>query len=101
MDIDTTLLQQFLYWIIGPGAGIAAFFAMENWIPADLSREAKRYISLSLAAVFSMGAFALSVVLGYLPNPATVQGWVESLFAIAFVAIGLSQVIHGRTKLRE
>jgi len=103
MDIDTTLLQQVLSWVVaGGGAGIVTYFAMENWVPDDLlSHEGKRYLSLALAAVLAMAAFSLSVLLGYQPDPTTVQGWAESLFAVAFVATGLSQVIHGRMKLRE
>lgn len=102
MDVDTSLLQQVLAWIVaGGGAGIITFFVMENWIPKTLSAEAKRYISLALAAVVAMAAFAGAVRLGYLADPVTVQGWAESLFSVAFVATGLSQVIHGRAKLRE
>ena len=47
-----------------------------------------------------MGAYAASVGLGYQPEPVSQQAWVEALFAVAFVATGLSQVIHGRAKLR-
>ena len=101
MEIDSTLLRQLLFWVIGGGAGAITFFVMENWVPESWSAEAKRYLSLALAAVLAMAAFSASVALGYLPRPETAQGWVESLFSVGFVATGLSQVIHGRVKLRQ
>jgi hypothetical protein len=48
-----------------------------------------------------MLAFVGAVALGGIDNPVTWQGWLESLFAVSFVATGLSQVIHGRAKLHE
>ena len=102
MDVDVSLLKQALSWIVaGGGAGIITYFVMENWIPKTLSAEAKRYVSLAMAAVVAMAAFAGAVGMKYLADPVTVQGWTESLFSVAFVATGLSQVIHGRAKLRE
>ena len=99
--MDIGLLAQVLAWVASaPGAGALTFWLMEK-VPEDvLSSEEKRYVSLTLAAIISMAAFACSVALGYLPQPANNQAWVESLFAVAWVATGLSQVMHGRAKLR-
>jgi len=99
---DTTLLSETLKWLMSAGAGTATYFLMEKVPPlARLSSEAKRYISIAIAAILSMAAFSASVGLGYEPTPATVQAWVEALFAVAFVASGLSQIIHGKVKLAK
>jgi len=68
---------------------------------ARLSSEAKRYASIAIAAILSMAAFSASVGLGYEPTPASTQAWVEALFAVAFVASGLAQVIHGKAVLAK
>ena len=85
-----------------PGAGALTFWLMEK-VPElrDLPSEGKRYASIIIAAVLSMAAYTASVALGYQPQPESQQAWVEVLFAVAFVATGLSQVIHGRAKLRD
>lgn len=103
MEVDFTLLSQVLVWITcGGGAGTIAYFLMEKVRPlAELSAEGKRYTSLGLAAILAMAAFALGVFLGYEPYPINPQMWAEGLFAVAFVATSLSQVIHGRVKLRQ
>lgn len=101
MDVDTTLLMQFLFWIAGGvGAGAVTYYLFEN-VPqlALLSPKLKRYASLALSAVVAMGAFAAAVGLGYFDTPLGAQGWLEALFAVGFVAVGGSQVIHGMRKL--
>jgi len=100
-NVDPTLLQQVLFYLIGPGAGVVTFALMERFAPDGWSSEIKRYASLALAAILAMGAFAASVGLTYLPQPETVQAWCEALFAVAGLAIGLSQGIHGRARLRN
>ena len=99
---ETGLLAETLKWLMSAGAGVVTFFVMEK-VPqlGEMSSEAKRYISIALAAALSMGAYAGAVGLGYEPMPADVQAWVESLFAVAFVASGLSQVMHGKLVLAE
>lgn len=103
MSTDSTTLFVFLAWVVeGGGAGVAAYFLMEKVKAlASLNPEAKRYVSLALAGILAMGVFVLTVFLGYTPQPADAQGWLESLFAVAFLATNLSQIIHGRTKLRD
>ena len=101
MDVDTTLLMQFLFWIAGGvGAGALTYYLFEN-VPqlAALSPKLKRYGSLALSAVLAMAAFAAAVGLGYFDTPAGAQGWLEALFAVAFVAVGGSQWLHGARKL--
>ena len=102
MSVDTSLLSQVLIWLVsGGGAGIVAYFLMEKLRPlAELSSEPKRYVSLFLAALLAMAAFCVSVLLRYVEQPGTVQAWAEALFAVAFIATNLGQIIHGRAKLR-
>jgi hypothetical protein len=72
MDVDTSLLAQFLAWIVsGGGAGIVTYFVMDTWIPDSVSAEWKRYISLALAAGIAMLAFVGAVALGGIDNPVT------------------------------
>jgi hypothetical protein len=102
-EVSLDTLAVALSWLFsGPGAGIAAYFLMEK-IPflISLSAELKRYVSLFLAAMIAMGAFAIAVSLGYQPLPIGWKGWLEALFAVAGVAIGIGQVIHGRAKLKD
>jgi len=102
MDVDTSVLFQFLIWIIsGGGATAATYFLMEKVKSlTELSGEYKRYASLILAAVIAMLAFVIVVLLGYHQQPMGVQSWVENLFAVAFISVTSSQAVHGRTKLR-
>lgn len=103
MNVDSTLLSQVLTWLVSSGgAGVAAYFLMEKVrLLAALAPEPKRYVSLALAAVIAMAAFSASVGLGYAPVPSGAQAWGEALFAVAFVATNLGQIIHGRAKLRQ
>jgi hypothetical protein len=103
MNIDFTLLKEILIWIVtGGGAGTLAFFLIDR-VPvlARLGSERKRYVSLALAAILAMGATIGAIALGYTPQPGDVKGWIETLFAVAFVAVSASQVIHGRVSLRR
>lgn len=102
MSIDPALLSETFKWLMSAGAGTVTFFVMEK-VPelARLSSEAKRYLSIVMSAAIAMGAFAGSVGLGYEPQPASTQAWIEALFAVAFVASGLSQVIHGKAVLAK
>jgi len=102
MSVDSTMLFLFLIWVVeGGGAGVVAYYLMEKVKQlANLNPEVKRYVSLAAAAVLAMAAFVVTVFLGYTPQPADAQGWLESLFAVAFLATNLSQIIHGRKQLR-
>ena len=93
-------LSEFLLWLVsGGGAGIVAYWLMERLGNLELSSEFKRYLSLALAAGLAMLAYYGQTLLGYVGTPETAQAWLEALFSVAAVAIGLSQVVHGRVKL--
>ena len=101
MDIDQTLLKQVLVWIVGGGGAAAlTFYVFENVKKlAALAPKPKRYASLGIAAVLAVVAYAATVGLNYSDAPAGWQGWLEALFAVAFVAVFGSQGLHGMRKL--
>ncbi len=93
-------LSEFLLWLVsGGGAGIVAYWLMERIGKNIASSEIKRYLSLALAAGLAMLAYYGQTFLGYVATPETAQAWLEALFSVAAVAIGLSQAVHGRIKL--
>ena len=94
-------LVDFLKWAVcGGGAGVIAYFLMEE-IPAltYLEPKPKRYMSLALAAVIAMLGYMGMVALNYMPQPESLQGWIEGLFSVIGVSSGLGQIIHGKLKL--
>ena len=99
---DTGSLADFLLWVIGGGgAGIVAYWLMEHiGLLGGLPSEQKRYVSLVLAAGLACLAFVAAVALSYKDDPGSAQGWLEALFAVAFLAVTAGQVLHGRLKLR-
>ena len=101
MDIDNTMLNQVLVWIVGGGGAAAlTYYIFENVKKLDtLTPLYKRFASLVVAAVLAVGAYAASVGLAYVVTPVGWQGWLEALFAVAFVAVFGSQGIHGARKL--
>jgi hypothetical protein len=101
MDVNTSLLSQFLFWIAGGvGSGAITYVLFERVaVLKSLAPLPKRVGTLALSAVLAMGAFAAAVGLGYFDQPSGWQGWLEALFAVAFVAVGGSQLIHGAKKL--
>ncbi len=49
--------------------------------------------------MIAVSAYLFQVVMLYQPAPVDWRGWVESISAIAFGAIGLNQIIHGQARL--
>jgi quinol-cytochrome oxidoreductase complex cytochrome b subunit len=96
-------LQDFFIWIIsGGGAAILAYGLLELIAKrVVLSPELKRYLSIVAAALFSAGAFGLSVLFGYEPQPATWQAWLEAIFFVIGLAYPVNQAMHGAMKLRK
>lgn len=90
-------LNEFLAWILsGGGAGVIAYWAMEHLaFLVQLPSQYKRFVSLALAGGLAMLGYMIGVEMGYQARPAEIKGWIEALFSVAGVAIGLSQLIHG------
>jgi hypothetical protein len=99
--MDGNTIKDALTWLLSaPGAAAVTYFLMENVsYLRNLQANYKRYASLALAAALAMGAFSVMVGLGYQEAPAGWQAWVEALFAVAFMAVGGSQWLHGLRQL--
>jgi len=102
VEVDYTLLQQFLFWLLGPGAGILAWGAMalaQKRSPKidALSKEYKTYLAIVLSVAIACIAYYSVVSLGYLPTPTNGQMWFEGFFAAGGESFLLSQIIHAAT----
>lgn len=97
---ETIDLSLFLLWLITPGAGlIAAYIAARIPAIAQLAEDLKRLVTGAMAAVIGVGAYLGQIAMEYVAAPADWRGWVEALFAVAFIAAGmaeLSRVIYVR-----
>jgi len=100
-DIDTSLLGQILAQIIsGPLAGTITFWIMEKFVPNTVPSIWRRYLSLLLPAPLAVGAYVLAALaFRYVPAPVGWQAWVETIFAVGFLATTTAQGIHGARKL--
>jgi len=88
-----------LEWVVaGPGAGIIAYAALEEWGKA-LSAKAKRYISIAGVAVLVTAGYAAAVWWGYREVPVDAKAWIEAIAPFIVVATGVSQMIHGAKQL--
>lgn len=94
-------LNDLLTWILsGGGAGVVSYWLMEHLaFLVMLAPQYKRYVSLALAGTLAVVGYLIAVGMGYQVAPAEVKGWVEALFSVIGVAIGLGQLIHGAKKL--
>ena len=101
MPANDQFYRILLWFVTGGGAGTVSYWLMEHvaWL-TYLKAEYKRYVSVALSAFLAMAAYAVAVGLSYQESPGNVQAWLEALFAAASVAVVLSQVVHGRRKLR-
>lgn len=98
---ETGSLLYALRWLLEGGAGVVAYWFMEN-IPrlAALPAESKRYAAIMLSAVLGMATYALMIILQYQSAPTDWRAWAEGLFAAAFLSVSAAQIIHGRLKLK-
>ena len=96
-------LASVLTWIAsGGGAILIANWLLEHMrFLVELQAEIKRIVAFALTGGIAAGGYALSVWASYVPLPEGFQAWLEALFPIAATAVGLGQLIHGRTKLSQ
>jgi len=94
-------LAEILTWILsGGGAGVVSYWLMDHLaFLVMLAPQYKRYVSLALAGGLAVLGYLAAVGMGYQIAPVMVKGWIEALFSVVGVAIGLSQLIHGVKKL--
>lgn len=104
-------LNEFLLWLIGPGAGIAAYYVIKNfylefafrgrvhvWTFQGKGPKYLRRAGLILPGALAAAAYALGAVLGYTVAPDSAQAWGEALFQVASAAV-VAQVMHGESEL--
>ena len=88
-----------LDWVVaGPGAGIIAYAALEEWGKA-LTPKAKRYVSILGTAALVAAGYAASVWWGYHEAPVDAKAWIEAIAPLIVVATGVSQLVHGAKQL--
>lgn len=91
------LLSQFLFWLMGAGGGVAAYFLIEHvGFLAELGPQHKRWAAAALSAAIPLAAWGAGIGMGYLPLPETWQVAFEEGFALIGAAFGLSQLIHSK-----
>lgn len=95
-------LSALLAWILsGGGAGVVSYWLMEHLaFLVMLSGQHKRYVSLALAGGLAVLGYLVAVGMGYQVAPVEVKGWIEALFSVIGVAIGLGQLIHGAKQMK-
>lgn len=98
--MDTKLLSEFLAWLVlSGGAGIAVYALweqLEKWIPklGTLPADIESYITLALTGVFAVLAYLAQCGLGYVAVPVNTVGWIEAIFAVFGLAVGITKVLH-------
>jgi len=93
-------LKDALLWISTVGAGLASFWLVENvaWF-ATLSPRARRVAAYLVAAALGILAWLAGIAMLYTPTPVGWRAWVEGAVAVALVASGVGQLIHGEKYL--
>lgn len=104
--MDTKLLSEFLAWLVlSGGAGVVVYALweqLEKWFKklAALPADIEGYITLALTGVFAVLAYLAQCGLGYVDVPASTVGWIEAIFAVFGLAVGVSKLMH-YVKLRN
>lgn len=90
-------LQQLLYWLGTPGAGVVAFWIMDHWPWAKcLPEEPQRWLSLALSGVLALLAWGAQMAMLYQPVPSDWRAGLEQAVALLFTAFGVSQLVATR-----
>lgn len=95
-------LKDFLsYLIAGGGAGLVAYWIVDRWL-SDLQPEWKRYTAWAITAAIAIGVYMIEYVFGYVQSPGPDwRAWVEALFKVVAIAIGVNQTAHARLDLSK
>lgn len=97
-------LQGFLALFVAGGSiiGAAVYWIMDTFdFFKNLQPAPKRFVSLALSAALPVLAWVIMLIMGYDAAPATWQGWIERIFALALTPILVSQGVHGLRDLRQ
>lgn len=98
--MDTKMLSDFLAWLVlSGGAGVVTYALweqLEKWFKklAELPADLEGYITLVLTGLLAVGAYLLQCGLGYVDVPADTVGWIEAIFSVFGLAVGVSKVMH-------
>lgn len=92
-------LRQLLSWIITPGAGIIAWWLIDQfgW-GASWVEERRRWLALGISGALALAAWWGQIAMLYQPMPTDWRAGVERGVAILFIAFGVSQLTHARVK---
>lgn len=105
--MDTAFLAEILVWLVlRGGAGIVTYGLweqLEKWFPklARLPSDLESYITYALTALIAVGAYLIQVWVGYAEMPVSGLAWVEAIFAVMAVALGVTRVLLGQKKKKE
>lgn len=111
-----TTLSEILLWILGPGAGVLAWWLLHRvecfagdrpawrvllqcWF-GDLAPGDKRLVAFGLAGLLAVGAYLVTLGMGYRVPPGAWRQWVEVLVSVVAEAIVASQIAHASVDLR-
>ena len=102
MNVDRSLLQAALAWLATEGASLFSSWGLER-IKAfqKLSSEYKLYVSYAVTGLVGVLAYLAMMGMQYVPVPVGYIVWIETLFAVAAVAILGPQIVHRVSRLRE
>jgi hypothetical protein len=102
MDVDHSILQTVLSWVATEGAPVLASYGLEYVKPFQkLSATMKLIVSYLITGAIGVGAYMGMMGLLYVPVPVGYISWIETIFAVAFTAIGLPQLLHRIPSLRK
>ena len=97
--MSTETLKQLLAWLTAPGAGIVAWWLIDQFkIGLGWTDEHRRWLALAVSGVLALGAWWAQIAMLYQPMPADWRAGVEQGVAILFTAFGVSQLAHARVK---
>ena len=88
-------LLAFLTWVVKFGAGLFAYFIVDN-VPALVRLQAipKRIAACGIAAGIAILGWLAQIAMLYEPAPVGARPWIEMIFLIATSAFGLATLIH-------
>ena len=113
--IESGLLKALLLDIIfGGAAGVAVWRFVESKAGQKLRDkladwlgyfgleppEVTRYLTMTLSVLVSLAAYGVALAFTFVPNPGTLEGWLNLIIQLFGAAYAISQVCHARRKTR-
>ena len=113
--IESGLLKALLLDIIfGGAAGIVVWRFVESQAGRALRdrlvdwfgyfglepAEVTRYLVMVLSVLVSLTAYGVALAFAFVPDPCSVQGWLDLVLQLFGIAYAMSQICHARRKTR-